>query len=219
LYIAIEPLARRRWPHSMIGWSRLLAGGLRDPLVGRDLLVGLTLGMITALVVVLHEFVLLGAGATPNIQVSLASLMGVKGSLATFLIVITNGLILVLVWFILLSILRRLLRRQWLAAAAFVAIYMTIGALVSFESPWFAALFTAIETAILVFVLLRYGLLAVLAAAFAYEIAVVFPITADFSAWYSGASIFALLSVAAVAAYAFQTALAGRPLFVDREMG
>ena len=219
LYIAIEPFARRRWPHSMISWNRLLAGGLRDPLVGRDLLVGLTLGMMSALVVVLHESVMLRTGATPSIQVSLSALMGVRGSLATFLIVVANGLVLVLVWSVLLFILRALLRREWLAAAVFVVIYMTIGALVSPEALLLAALFTAIETAILVFVMLRFGLLALLAAAFAYEIVVVFPINADFSAWYAGASTFALLSVAAVAAYAFHTALAGRPLFGDKEVG
>jgi hypothetical protein len=31
---------RRRWPARLISWSRLLAGGFRDPLVGRDVLVG-----------------------------------------------------------------------------------------------------------------------------------------------------------------------------------
>jgi len=40
LYIAIEPYVRRRWPVTLISWSRLLAGGIRDPLVGRDVLVG-----------------------------------------------------------------------------------------------------------------------------------------------------------------------------------
>ena len=29
-----------RWPQTLIAWTRLLAGRLRDPLVGRDILVG-----------------------------------------------------------------------------------------------------------------------------------------------------------------------------------
>jgi serine/threonine-protein kinase len=33
LYIALEPHMRRVWPETMIGWSRLLAGNVRDPLV------------------------------------------------------------------------------------------------------------------------------------------------------------------------------------------
>lgn len=40
LYLALEPFARRIWPQVMIGWTRLLSGGWRDPMVGRSLLVG-----------------------------------------------------------------------------------------------------------------------------------------------------------------------------------
>ncbi len=40
LYIALEPYVRRRWPATLVSWSRLLAGGFRDPMVGRDVLVG-----------------------------------------------------------------------------------------------------------------------------------------------------------------------------------
>ena len=41
LYLGLEPFVRRRWPDSLISWSRLLAGRFRDPLVGRDLLLGM----------------------------------------------------------------------------------------------------------------------------------------------------------------------------------
>jgi len=39
-YIALEPYVRRHWPQAIISWSRLVAGRLRDPLVGRDVLLG-----------------------------------------------------------------------------------------------------------------------------------------------------------------------------------
>src|SRR6185503_9946957 len=39
-YIAAEPFVRRRWPEVLVSWTRLLAGEFRDPLVGRDLLIG-----------------------------------------------------------------------------------------------------------------------------------------------------------------------------------
>lgn len=44
IYVALEPIVRRRWPDLLISWSRLLAGGLRDPMVGRDVLIGGLLG-------------------------------------------------------------------------------------------------------------------------------------------------------------------------------
>ena len=39
VYLALEPYVRRTWPVILITWSRLVSGQLRDPLVGRDLLV------------------------------------------------------------------------------------------------------------------------------------------------------------------------------------
>jgi hypothetical protein len=36
LYVALEPGVRRMWPDIFIGGTRLLAGRIRDPLVGRD---------------------------------------------------------------------------------------------------------------------------------------------------------------------------------------
>ena len=45
LYMALEPYVRRRWPQSMITWSRLLGGGFRDPLVGGHVLAGIALGI------------------------------------------------------------------------------------------------------------------------------------------------------------------------------
>jgi hypothetical protein len=54
LYIALEPHLRRVWPETMIGWSRMLAGSLRDPLVGRDVLFGVLVAIGAALVLALH---------------------------------------------------------------------------------------------------------------------------------------------------------------------
>jgi hypothetical protein len=45
LYVAIEPFIRKLHPTSIVSWSRLLAGRVRDPAVGRDLLVGLAIAM------------------------------------------------------------------------------------------------------------------------------------------------------------------------------
>ena len=39
-YIGLEPALRRRWPHRIVAWTRLLDGRFRDPLVGRELLAG-----------------------------------------------------------------------------------------------------------------------------------------------------------------------------------
>ncbi|HTQ55497.1 MAG TPA: serine/threonine-protein kinase [Bryobacteraceae bacterium] len=218
LYMAVEPIARRRWPHSLISWNRLLAGGFRDPLVGHDILVGVAAGMASGLIASLHQFVLLRLGSTPSPSVATDSLLGVGGAVATFLTAIPNCVIQGLAWFVLLFILRVVLRRDWLAAGGFVLLYMAVSFLASTAAPLMGALFTAVQTALLVFVMLRFGLVSLIASAFVYVLMIIFPLTTDFSAWYSGASLLAATGVAALAAYAFHTALAGRPLFGDDEL-
>ena len=37
-YMALEPWVRRKWPRTMISWTRYSSRGISDPLVGRDLL-------------------------------------------------------------------------------------------------------------------------------------------------------------------------------------
>jgi hypothetical protein len=65
---------------------------------------------------------------------------------------------------------------------------------------------------LLVFILTRFGALALIVA-FAVSGLARFPLTADLTAWYAGSSLFAMASVLALTAYALYTALAGRPLF------
>jgi hypothetical protein len=47
-YLALEPAVRRRRPRAAIAWSRLLRGGIRDPLVARETLIGLAVGAAIA---------------------------------------------------------------------------------------------------------------------------------------------------------------------------
>ena len=42
LYLALEPFVRKRWPHALISWNRILEGRFGDSLAGRDVLVGIS---------------------------------------------------------------------------------------------------------------------------------------------------------------------------------
>jgi hypothetical protein len=65
VYVALEPYVRKLRPDALLGWSRLLAGHIRDPRVGRDLLVGVIFGVTLALMDVAKATVVpaLGHGA------------------------------------------------------------------------------------------------------------------------------------------------------------
>ena len=49
IYLGLEPWVRRTSPLVLVGWSRVLAGRLRDPLVGRDVLIGVACGAVGGL--------------------------------------------------------------------------------------------------------------------------------------------------------------------------
>ena len=66
IYMALEPDVRRRWPETLIAWSRVLTGRWTDPLVGRDVLLGILVGVVHRLLdaaVAAHSRVA-GSGAT-----------------------------------------------------------------------------------------------------------------------------------------------------------
>jgi hypothetical protein len=63
-----------------------------------------------------------------------------------------------------------------------------------------------------VFVMLRFGLLALVTNAVVFNI-LHFPLTTQWSAWYSGIGLAGILLIAALALYGFYTSLGGRPAF------
>ena len=87
IYLALEPYVRRRWPSLIISWNRLLVGDWRDPLVGRDILVGgmLGLGHTAAIYLAALLPIWTGGRAVPNSGLNISYLEGVRHLWATFL--------------------------------------------------------------------------------------------------------------------------------------
>jgi serine/threonine-protein kinase len=68
-YLGLEPSARRHWPRLLVGWTRLLEGRWRDPLVGQGLLAGVLFGTLAPVVATLPELggqLFWVAGAQPS---------------------------------------------------------------------------------------------------------------------------------------------------------
>src|SRR5205823_13767396 len=55
-YVALEPYVRRFWPDGILGWTRLLSGYVRDPRVGRDVLIGCAVGVGLTVVEALYNY-------------------------------------------------------------------------------------------------------------------------------------------------------------------
>lgn len=215
-YIALEPFVRRRWSELMISWSRLMAGDFRDPLVGRDILVGGLLGLChTAaayLMILLPQW--LGNVPQPAAGMNPESLSGVGGMAVHFLHIFAERLFFVVFISFLLLILLIVLRKKWLAIAALCLLYFLVDGLTSASSSsrwifWLGALLTATLITIAV---ARFGLLALYSCFLFSALSFGFPLTSHFSSWYGGSTLFVFVLLMSVAIYGFYTSLAGQPL-------
>ena len=212
LYMAVEPWVRRHWPQTIISWSRLLSGKGRDPVVGRDILFGVALGIVWLLVFLLRSIPLMRMGAAPFLF-STEGLMGGREALGAWIRQWPQSIQSTLVFFFVLFGLKVLLRKEWIAAITFVAIFALPRALtsthVAVELPT-----QIIVYGIAVLIVLRFGFVSLACAIFTIDLLANVPLSADFSAWYMTTAILALLSVVALAGWGFYHALGGEPLWV-----
>ncbi len=209
-YLALEPWVRRYWPQTLVTWTRLLAGRWRDPLVGRDVLFGILLGVVYLLLFQSYFFANLLHGDTPATLLSTDNLNGARYVGETIGAHLDNALGGAILFFLILFVLRAVLRKQWLAGLAFVLIF--VGVRWHGQGPWYTPLFLLAIWTTLVMVMLRFGLFATMCLAFVIDTPLETFFTTDFSAWYGPSSwvIVALLGAAAV--WGFRTSLGGRPL-------
>ena len=216
LYIALEPLARRVWPHALVTWVRLLNGRLRDPLVGRDCLVGCLLGMIWTLNDLFFQIAPgWWGGAAPRPDgifyygETLEVLRGLSQAVAVLLRDQLDGVYMILLYTVFLVVLRALLRRTWLASSVFAAV-----ALVAFSGSSGQAVWDLLAPVIMVtgflFVFFRFGLLAVVFGAWFSNTIQSLPLTFDFSPWYGERTLAGLVVLVAMAFWAFRTSLGAR---------
>jgi serine/threonine-protein kinase len=215
LYIGLEPFVRRRWPNALVSWNRVLAGQLRDPLVGRNLLMGVALGVAGAcLLDTLRHFAEGWFGRLPPrpIMTSLEPLLGARGMIAQLLETLPIELSVTLAFFFLFVLLRLLLRNDWVAAAALVLIFTAQHAL-SQGYLLVDAVVHAVFWGITIFILMRFGLFPLVAFFLTSDVLHYFVNSIQVSHWYAAPTLLGVLFVLALAVYGFRVSLAGRPVF------
>jgi serine/threonine-protein kinase len=217
LYIALEPYVRRRWPATLVSWSRLLAGGFRDPLVGRDVLAGCLLGAFSTVFDRLAWFVPAWLGFPPAQPQSgpqsgpQLELLGARTMVADLTQILIGAPFFWLAFLFVLVLLRGLLRKEWAAAVAIVILVAVI-AVAGIPSDAAGLVTPVIFLSLSVFLLMRFGLLAMLANYVIHSLLTDFPLTTQASAWYAGISLAGILLIATIAFYGFYTSFGGRPI-------
>ena len=216
VYLALEPYARRFWPDSLLGWTRFFSGHVRDPRVGRDVLIGSLFGAFILIAEVVHAWAAqaLDTSLPPPFGSALAVLASAPRVLNSWGEFVNEALISTLIISLLFIVLRLITRRAWLAAAIGVVLTTAIsngGTAVS--GGWVELLFVFAVIAASTVVLFRYGLLALAIALLIDDVATSIPLTPHLSAWWAGASTLTLMALAAMAAFGFYASRAGQPLF------
>jgi len=204
-YFAIEPFVRKRWPEMLISWSRLVAGRWRDPMIGRDLLIGCIAG--ASLMMIGEVFALTQDAKLASAMTALSS-----SSQWTSYLVRTLGeaVLRALEITTLLLVMRALVRRVEIAV-----VLCTCAAAATFIAEVRGSLTLSIVYALVVAgvayaLLFRAGLFALIAAMFVMFTLRRLPVTLDPSLWYFGRSLIVLLLIATLAAFGFWRAAGGR---------
>jgi len=213
LYMALEPYVRRHWPQAIVSWSRLMTGRIRDPLVGRDILWGVLLGVIWALVVGVSFLFLKRAGDTPQLP-STNFFFGGRQGIGIWLLNVIQAILGTLEFFFVLLLLRVALRNKWLAAGTFVAVWTTLNTLQG-HHPEIMAPAWLVVFSIAAFAVTRFGLITLAVAIFTANVLVNLPYALDFSLWYGSNAFLVLLSFVAIAIWGFYLSLGGQKLWKD----
>jgi hypothetical protein len=212
MYVAVEPYVRRRMPELMIGWARLLEGRVRDPRVGRDVLLGALAGCASALLVHLSNAVpawipILGQTTVPPDARMLES---VPHALASVIDATTGSLVRGLSLFFILFLLRTLIRRERMALIAMLLLLSLAGLggeNVALETP-----FAVIRGVLMGWVVGRVGLLALTVMWFYAIVVSAIPIPVTASAPYAPVTVMVVVLMIALVGYALRISIGSRPL-------
>jgi hypothetical protein len=210
-YLALEPMARRRWPNTLISWTRLLDGRWKDPLVGRDVLAGIAAAVLAAFLIYTQQTLDRAAGGGSLTLPSQANLQDWQTMLASHVNDTGYSVLSTLATFLALVLIRLVVRRDWLAVVAAGLLFALPG---GFTATTFASGFAlgfAVNT--LAFGLAaRGGLTALVSFFIVLNVAMDAPATLDTSYWYVRHAAVIYVGVAVVTFFSLRNALAGRPL-------
>jgi eukaryotic-like serine/threonine-protein kinase len=222
MYTALEPYVRRFWPDGILGWTRLMSGYIRDPRVGRDVLIGCTIAVGLALLEALYHLLppLFGRpSALPTFQSNVAVLAG-GGTLVSTLFDqgLVSGIFQAMFGVLAYVLLRLAFRRTALAviaSAVLLGLVQTTNVLTSVAPTWIAALNQVIVVTVVVTMVVRYGLLVSVIVTAVDGVLESIPLTLSLSHWTATASNLTMALVIGLVCFGFYAARAGQPLFGD----
>ena len=223
LYLALEPFGRRFWPDGLLGWSRLLSGRVRDPRIGREILIGCAFAGALMLVDLLRSLSPLLVGKPPGAPAlggEVETLNGFGDLFGTWADQSFSSVQTTLVIVMLLVVARLLVRRTWLAALLGAAILIPAagGGVPPGGVVWLHYLTQAMAIGLIILAIFRYGLLVAAVMIVVDNIPSAVPIIPGGASWATLPGNLSIALVVALACFGFYAARAGQPLFGKLEV-
>lgn len=202
MYVGLEPIIRKRWPQSLVSWSRLLGGAWLDPRVGRDLLIGSLGGTLWVLAVQGLALWQSRGGPGANLGINELSLMGPLPAMSVIFAALIGAILFTLSLTFLCTLPRFVLGNHAAASAAVFALLAVFFAGVMMvqtggEGSPVIAVAGLLAGGIAGLVLTRLGLLTLLASFFVAGVLWSFPLSLK-GGWTIAGSLSAILLVVIV---------------------
>ena len=195
-YLGLEPFVRRYWPDSLITWSRVTTGQWNDPRVGRDVLIGVCAGLAMTLAFAVHNLLPRPAGRPEPIPIArnMLWLPGFAETVGATLLQLGSALQAAMIATFGIVLLLNLLRRLWLAAVAAILCYtpVVVSGMFMPGTPILDVVLGVIIITIFVGVIIRFGLLASVAAISTHFVLLSSPLTTHLGSWRGGVSLWVL---------------------------
>jgi tRNA A-37 threonylcarbamoyl transferase component Bud32 len=219
LYLALEPYVRRFWPKTVVSWSRLMSRQWRDPLVGRDILYGIALGLLIHVIGLgadaLHTR--LGYVIPPHLP-TLDNLLGTRYVIAIMGNQVFNAILNAMVCVFGMVILKILLRSEWAAVGVAIGLF-TFTSSRGIGDGGSAAVNLATVVMFITLIVLtikRLGLLSTIVLFLVDSFINNAAVTLDPSRWFFADALLPVLFVVGLAVWAFYVSRGGEPLFGRR---
>jgi serine/threonine-protein kinase len=208
LYMALEPYLRRRWPQSLISWTRLLAGDARDPLVAGHILGGTALGIGFTLIRDLKVLVDWHSLAVLSVSPYTINTLDAAGLVGWLLWNMIGPAALALGIFFIFFLVRLVFRNTWAAAAVYVFLFGSLS--LTDPNPLLAVVSAVVPLSLSLWVMVRFGILPYTLVLLLQIVMNQAPLTSDLSAWYASKGLIVVALILALAVWSFRNALGGR---------
>jgi len=204
-YLTVDAYARRLWPHLLVTWNRLLLRRFGDPDVRFHALVGVCVGCWWSFAGAAERAIVNACGW--NVRTMFAGeriaekLHGFASALASYFGCVEQSLIYGLLFLLLLVVVRTWIRHPTWAAVvcALVLAPIVVPRGANPYTAWLAMGFGG--AAVGVWVMVRYGLLAIVVALFVATVLNTTPMNVSSRAWTASVSMCAILIVVCLIVY------------------